>query len=146
MMIRTVLAVAAVALGMTAVAAQVNDPIAARKALMKANGQHAAALSKMVKGEDPFDAAKVDAAFAHWADTASKLPNLFPDNSKTGETRALPAIWEKRADFNAMIARFAKDVADNRDKAKTLDGLKAVFPVIGKDCGDCHQANRRPQT
>ena len=40
MMIRIVLAVAVVALGVTAVAAQ-QDPIAARKALMKANGAQA---------------------------------------------------------------------------------------------------------
>ena len=30
--------------------------------------------SKMVRGEDPFDAAKVNAAFAQWAETAQKLP------------------------------------------------------------------------
>ena len=38
-MIRTVFAVAAIALGVTAAIAQ-QDPIAARKALMKANGDH----------------------------------------------------------------------------------------------------------
>ena len=46
--------VAVFALGTTAVSGQ-QDPIAARKALMKANGQAAGDLAKMVKGEAPFD-------------------------------------------------------------------------------------------
>ena len=56
-------AVAVVAFGVTAVLAQ-QDPIAARKALMKANGQNAAAVSKMVKGDAPFDLATAKTAFA----------------------------------------------------------------------------------
>ena len=52
-MIRTVLAVAtmaAIALGACAAVAQ-EDPIKARKALMKANGDQAKILSDMSKGE-----------------------------------------------------------------------------------------------
>ena len=71
---------------------------------------------------------------------------LFPDSSKTGDTRALPAIWEKRSDFQAAVQKFGKDVADNLDKVKTLDGLKAAMPVVGKNCADCHQAFRKPAT
>jgi drug/metabolite transporter (DMT)-like permease len=33
----------------------------------------------MMRGQAPFDAAKVDAAFAQWADTAQKLPGLSFD-------------------------------------------------------------------
>ena len=90
---RIVLAVGAVALAVTAVAAQ-SDPIAARKALMKKNGDEAKGVTAMVKGEAPFDAAKAHAAFTTFADSAAKAPALFPDNSKTGgDTAALPAIW-----------------------------------------------------
>ena len=32
----------------------------------------------MMTGKAPFDAKAVDAAFAQWADTAQKLPSLFP--------------------------------------------------------------------
>ena len=98
----TACAVAALAatLGATAVVAQ-QDPIAARKALMKANGQNAGLMVKMVKGEVPYDTAKVTAAFDQWTDTAKKLPGLFPDNSKDGDTRALPAVWTERAKFDA---------------------------------------------
>lgn len=77
-------AVAVVAFGVTAGVAH-QDPIAASKALMKANGQNAGVVSKMVNGEQRFDAAKVQAAFTQWAETAQKLPTLFPESSKIGE-------------------------------------------------------------
>jgi cytochrome c556 len=132
-----------VAIGTGAVIAQ-SDPIAARQALMKGNNDNAIIAVKMMRGQEPFDAAKVDAAFAQWADTAQKLPGLFPDNSKTGqETRALPKIWETKSDFDAKAAAFGKAVAENRDKAKaSLDGLKAAIPVVGKGCDNCHEDYR----
>jgi cytochrome c556 len=143
-MIRTVLAMAAVAVGVTAVMAQ-SDPVSQRKALMKENGQQAAAASKMVKGEEPFDVTKVNAAFAQWTETASKLPSLFPEPPKAGEeTRALPKIWEAKSDFDAKIAAFSKAVVDNKDKVKTLDELKVAMPLVGKACGNCHEPYRRP--
>ena len=78
---RIVLAVAMIAVGVTAVVAQ-SDPIAARKALMKANNDNARNLVRITRGEEPYDAAKVNAAFAQWAETAQKFGALFPDNSK----------------------------------------------------------------
>ncbi len=53
-MIRTVLAIV-IALGVTAAVAQ-EDPIKARKALMKTNGQQAKIVGDMAKGDTPFDA------------------------------------------------------------------------------------------
>src|SRR6476619_2117139 len=125
-----VLAVAMIAVGVTAVVAQ-SDPIAARKALMKANNDNASNLVKMMRGETPYDAAKVNAAFAQWAETAQKFQALFPDNSKTGgNTRATPKIWETRSDFEAKVAAFGKAVADNRDKAKNLDEVKVALAAV----------------
>jgi len=100
----------------------------------------------MVKGEEPFDVTKVNAAFAHWAEAAQKMPGLFPEPPKAGEeTRALPKIWESKADFEAKIAAFSSAVAENKDKAKTLDELKVALPNIGKACGGCHEPYRKPQ-
>lgn len=123
------------------------DPIAARKALMKENGKQARTLVQMMRGQAPFDAAKVDAAFAQWSDTAQKLPTLFPDNSKTGgETRATAKIWQTKSDFDAKAAAFGKATADNRDKAKaSVDGLKTAVAAIGKTCDACHEDYRQPQ-
>ena len=130
-------------LGAGAVVAQ-TDPIAARMALMKGNNDNATVVVQMVKGQAAFDAGKVDAAFAQWAETAQKLPGLFPDNSKTGQkTRAAPKIWMTKADFDAKAAEFAKVVAGNRDKAKaSLVGLRAAVPVVADACDNCHKDYR----
>jgi cytochrome c556 len=95
----------------------------------------------MMRGLAPFDAAKVDAAFAQWADTAQKLPSLFPNTSKTGQkTRASSKIWLTKTDFDAKSAAFGKAVAENRNKAKTsLDGLRAAIPAVANACDACHK-------
>jgi cytochrome c556 len=138
-----VAAALAMALATTAVVAQ-SDPIAARKALMKGNNDGAIAMVRMMRGQLPFDVAKVDAAFAQWEETAQKLSGLFPDNSKTGgKTHASPKIWASKADFDIKAAALGKAAAENRDKAKaSLDGLKAAIPVVGKACDNCHEDYR----
>jgi cytochrome c556 len=143
MIIRTVLAVAAVAFGVTAVAAQMNDPIAARKALMKANGEQAQIGNKMAKGEESFDLAKAKKIFVTFQDASEKAPNLFPDNSKTGgDTAALPAIWEKKADFEAKLAKLGADAKAADAAVKDLDTFKLQFAEVTKNCGGCHQPYR----
>ncbi|HEY5216885.1 MAG TPA: cytochrome c [Pseudolabrys sp.] len=146
MLLRITIAALAVVLSVGAVMAQ-SDPIAARQSLMKHNNDNAKAVLQMMRGQAAFDAAKVDAAFAQWADTAQKLPGLFPDNSKTGsDTRATPKIWLNKNDFDAKAAAFGKAVAENRDQAKaSLDGLKAAIPIVGKACDACHEDYRVPK-
>ena len=136
-------AIAAIAaIGTTAVVAQ-SDPIATRQNLMKGNDQNARVVIRMMRGRAPFDAAKADAAFAQWADTAQKLPGLFPDHSKTGgDTRASPKIWQNKADFDAKAAALAKSVAENRSKAKDLDGLKTAVNAVAPACDNCHELYR----
>ena len=143
-----ILAAAALVVGVlsaSAVLAQ-QDPIAARKALMKGNNDGAILVVQMMRGRAPFDAAKVDAAFAQWADTAKKFGALFPDDAKTGgKTRAAPKIWENKQDFEAKLAAFGKAVEENRAKAASLDGLKLAIPAIGKTCDNCHEDYRLSQ-
>jgi len=142
-MFRITFAVAAIALAATAAIAQ-QDPIAARKALMKANGDEAKIGAAMAKGEAPFDLDKAKKIFATWEDAAGKMPSLFPDNSKTGgDTAAAPKIWESMDDFKAKFAKFGADAKDAAAKVTDLDSFKAAFGSIGKnDCGGCHQDYR----
>ena len=143
MFVRIILAALAVGFSVGAAIAQ-QDPVTTREDLMKQNNDHANAVVQMMRGQAPFDAAAVDAAFKQWADTAQKLPGLFPDNSKTGgDNRASPKIWLNKKDFDAKAAAFAKAVAENHDKAKSsLEGLRAAIPVVGKACDDCHKDYR----
>jgi cytochrome c556 len=147
-MIRTMFAVAAVALGVSVAVAQ-QDVIKERKDIMKANGDQAKIGASMVKGEVPFDLAAAQKIFATYALAASKMPDLFPDNSKTGEdTAALPKIWEDMADFKARFAKFGDDAKAAGTSVKDLDSFKTAFGDIGKnDCGGCHQLYRaKPKT
>jgi len=142
-MIRAVFAFAVIALGLGVAVAQ-QDPIAARKALMKTNGDEAKIGAAMLKGEAPFELEKAQKIFASWQDAAAKMPALFPDNSKVGgETAADPEIWENMDDFKARFAKFGVDAKDAAAKVTDLDSFKAAFGSIGKnDCGGCHEKYR----
>ena len=139
---RTVLAVSAIAIGVTAVAAQ-SDPIAARRAHMKEVGAQTKTGSGMAKGEIPYDQKKAEGVFAAYVKAATDLPTLFPDTSKIGgDTAALPAIWANKADFDSKAAKFAADAKQAQTQVKDLDTFKASFSGVTKNCGGCHETYR----
>jgi cytochrome c556 len=141
-MFRTMLAVTAIAVGITAVAAQ-SDPIAARKQHMKDIGAQTKTGAGMAKGEVPYDQAKAQGVFQGYVAAGEKLPDLFPETSKTGgDTAALPAIWTSMADFRAKAAKFVEDSKAALVSAKDLDSFKNAFSGVTKNCGDCHQTYR----
>jgi cytochrome c556 len=145
MMKRVVLAVAVAALGVTAVLAQ-SDPIAARKAIMKENNNQGRILRDMADGKRPFDLTTAKKAFATFQSASAKLPDLFPESSKVGDTRALPTIWEKSAEFKAAAAKFGSDAKAAEASTKDMESLKTAFAEVGKNCGSCHQNFRKPQS
>lgn len=142
---RVLVVVGALLLGMGAVWAQ-QESVKEAQTLMKANGKNAGAVAAMVKGEKPYDQATVDSALAQFADTAKKLPNLFPASAKgvklEGDYSTSPKVWEDKAGFDEKIASFAKVVSEAKGKIKDLDSLKANFPAVGKACGSCHETFR----
>jgi cytochrome c556 len=138
-----ILLAATVALAGAAIA-QPADPIATRQALMKQNGKDIGAAMKMVKGEEPFDAAKAQAIFTNMNSVAMKFGNHFPAGSNTGgNTEAAPAIWEKPAEFKAAVAKFQADTkAAMAAKPATLDAFKAQFGTVAGNCRSCHEGFR----
>jgi cytochrome c556 len=84
-MIRTLRAIVVAGLAVSVATAQQN-PIAARKALMKNNGDQAKIGAAMAKGA-PFDLAIAHKIFATFEDTAVKAPALFQEKS-VGEATA----------------------------------------------------------
>jgi cytochrome c556 len=142
---RIVVVAAVLAFSAGAVVAQ-QDQVKRTQAMMKDNGKNAGALSAMVKGEKPYDQATVNAALAQFEDTAKNLPTLFPESMKglklEGDYDPSPKIWDDKAGFESQINSFAKVVADAKGKIKNLDTLKAELPVIGKQCGGCHETFR----
>jgi len=142
-MLRIVLALAALASGVTAVAAHKRD-ISERQSLMKRSGEQAKIGSLMMRSEIAFELAKAHAIFATFADKAAKLPNLFPDDSRTGETRARPAIWEKPAEWKAAIDKFGADTDEARAHTTDLETFKVAFRNVGRNCLSCHETFRGP--
>jgi cytochrome c556 len=126
---KLIVAFAALLLGVTAAGAQrCPEFIQKRQTLMKKSGEEAKIGTAMIKGERPFDAAKVQEIYAAFAEDAKQMPTLFPDCSKAGaKTTAAPVIWQIKA---------------AQDNGKDLDALKANFQTIGKNCSNCHQTFR----
>jgi cytochrome c556 len=146
-MIRTLCGVVLIGIATSAASAQ-QDPIAARKALMKENGDQAKIGAAMVKGETPFDLAKARKIFATFQDTAAKGPALFQENLIDQPTAddpysASPEIWKSMDDFKARLAKLGSDAKAADASVKDLESFKVTFGNIGRnDCGGCHEKYR----
>lgn len=133
-----------IAVGSTAALSQ-SAAIGQRKEGMKAVGAAAKDTGAMMRGEAPFDMAKVQAALKTYIESAKKQPDLYPDDSKTGgETTVLPAIWEKKAEFNAIFTKWAADSTAAQTAIKDEASFKTEWPKVMSNCGTCHKAFRVP--
>ena len=117
------------------------DAIAKRRALMKDNGAATKTVVDMLKGA-PFDLAAVQAALKTYAAAAAQAPADFPDDSKTGDTNALPAIWDNKADFNARFVKLGQDAAAAAAAITDQASFKTQIPAVLKNCGGCHELYR----
>jgi cytochrome c556 len=138
-MIRVLCAIAAVAFGTTMVMAQNLPVIKQRQEIMKHSDDDLKLLTKMTRGEAPYDSAKVTAAYTAMEAGYKKVQMLFPEDSKTGEkTRAQPKIWENRADFDAKMADLIKVAGEAKVKATSEASFKEIHPAVVKACDNCH--------
>ena len=143
-MIRALSVVAAIAISATAVYAQ-NAAIDQRQAAMKAIAAAAKEPGAVMKGEAKFDLQKIHGSLAVYEEQATKLKSLWPDDSNSGATRALPSVWTKKDEF---IARFDKLAADAKAAAASIKdeaSFKAEWPKVMSNCGGCHREYRKPQ-
>jgi cytochrome c556 len=139
-MLRIVAAVAALGIGATIAYAQNLDAIKNRRDVMKAIANAGITNFKMMKGEAPFDLAKVQAGLKIYQDEAAKLKGLFPADSKTGgDTDASPKIWQERPQFNAAIETFINGAKAAASTIKDEQTFKAEYPKVVTSCGGCHK-------
>jgi hypothetical protein len=142
-MIRTLLISGVLAIGVTSVMAQ-SDPIATRKDSMKQIGRANADVAKISRGEAPFKLETVQAALKIMQDASKAMPALYPDTARTGgETRALPRIWETKADFNTQFEKFGKDAAAASANIVDEATFKASYGEVLRNCDACHDAYRQ---
>jgi len=140
-MLRSALTFAALMCSVTLTFAQ-SDVISARKDLMKRLGDAGDELVKMDKGQAPFDLAKVQAYLKASVEAAETGPKLFPESSKTGDTRVAPKVWETPDDFAAKWTSFGKLARDGQANVKDEASFKASFSTVDRSCVDCHRNYR----
>lgn len=144
-MLRPAFAFACILAGLTASilsAPAQDDPIAARKTVMRSFGAASRDPGLMLRGEAPFDLSKVEASLKIFADGAEKLPALFPENSKSGDTKAAPAIWTEKAKFDAIANKLASDATAAAGSIKDEASFKATMPGVLGACAACHRDYR----
>ncbi len=119
------------------------DPIAARKALMKRNGQEARAAFLMVRERTPYDPVAAAEAMNALAADMEILPTLFPPGSETGDTDAAPDIFTNMDDFKALAAKLGADAKAAAEAAPNgLAAFTTAFNAIDGDCSACHRKYR----
>lgn len=119
-------------------------PAEDREAIMKERGKIVGGLSKVVKGETPFDAAAVLEQLKALQANADKVDvaALWPEGSQ-GDTEASPKIWEDMAGFQAAHDKYKADVtAIVAAPPADVAALQAAVGTVGKDCGGCHELYR----
>ncbi len=129
--------------------AQNNDAVEQRQKLFKSMTPSAKAGKAMLQGRKAFDLATAKKIFENYKDAAEKLEPLFPDDSKTGQskdghkTMALPAIWTDKADFDARMKKFKDDAANAVLSVKDAASFKTAWGQVMPSCGGCHKIYRK---
>ena len=130
--------------GISSSDAQMSDITKQRVSAMKQNGGNMKKLGAAVAAGDNAAAA---AAAAAVNEVASRIPSLFPQGSGADDTNAKPDIWQDFAGFrkiaNDLESAAAKIVAD-ANAGNLGSDPKAVVGSLGKNCGACHKAFRKP--
>ena len=74
------------------------------------------------------------------------LLKYFPENSKEGfKTESLPAIWENKEEFNALMTKSSNDMIELASIIETTDDIKgSIGKFMWANCKSCHTKFRAP--
>ena len=115
-----------------------------RMMAMKSLGDSMKALSLMVTGKAPYDAAETKKIAVAIKGHAEAIPKLFPKGSISGPSEALPNIWTDWETFTGLagsLEKLSDDLGAAADTGKAAS--LAVFAKMGKTCSGCHQDFRK---
>jgi cytochrome c556 len=118
-----------------------------RKAAMTLQGKYMGPLGAMAQGKAPYDA-KIVQRNAEFLAALSKMPwDGFDASTKGEKSAALPAVWDKAAEFKQAAERLENETAKLVQVAKSGDegAVKAQIGATGKACGGCHENFREKQ-
>ena len=81
------------------------------------------------------------------ADLGAQAKVLFPAGSNTGETEALPLIWEAKEQdqFKKLVSALEVSSAKLKDAVAASDkpAAMAAFKALGESCKGCHDRYRK---
>lgn len=145
-MMRSILIVAAILLGVTAVVAQ-QDIAEQQDKLMKTLARPMyGVLGRTVRGQSAYDQAAIDAALLQLEENVGKIANVFATNPKEdvfdADYGSSQKIWQNKADFESKIPPVAKAITDAKGKIRDADSLKVAYTAINDRCNDCHETYR----
>ncbi len=127
-------------------AAEPEDIIKYRQAVMKANAGHMAASAAIINGKVDF---KSDLAYHAKAIEAinKDVAALFPKDSDFGDTEALDAVWKKNAEFRKSAQNAARKAEAFARAVAAGDGKNygARFRELNDACKACHKDFRKEE-
>ena len=129
----------------SAAMADAKASIEARQACMKANGAMMKVMVPIIKGEQPYDKAAIDASIANAQKACGGWADWWGADTKPGgavKTEAKAEIWSDAAGFEAAGKAYV--TAEAAVQASTDEAsFKAAFPALGKACQGCHEKFRQ---
>ncbi len=137
----------AILIGGLPVAEAADEPeniIKYRRNVMKAVGGNMGNLAMVAKGNFSFTGNLVANARGIRVGLGMAAP-LFPEGTETGETNALPKLWEDKAGFEAALRDSIAAADDMIAAAETGDmpTIIGALQALGKTCGGCHKPYRK---
>ena len=117
-----------------------------RQAVYKIVAGNFGPLSQVAQGKAEFKAESAVRQATRLSQIATFVGDAYPEISKEGKTRALPAVWSNRKEFDQLVQDFQAhtrtlaEVVENSSSAG--EELKAAVAAVGNDCKACHDKFR----
>ena len=119
----------------------VEEIIKERKSIFSKNYKTAKRVQGLASNGNLDEAKKL---MIEMSDNYKRLLDLFPENSKVGfKTKALPAIWENKDEFNLLMTKASSNMIE---LTSAIDEAEDVKATLGKQmwssCKSCHSKFR----
>lgn len=109
---------------------------------MKAMSDATKAIGAVKTGVLPYSADVMRRAADELALHGEAAKALFPENSATGKSEALPVIWAEREGFDQILNELLNAAARLNSEAENEAAALKIADEIAATCKDCHAKYR----
>jgi len=111
-----------------------------RMEVMKSFGAAMKSISRMARGKEAVDTARVAGVAKKIGDHSATLVGLFPAGSHGGVSQASPEIWANPAGFRKSAESMTRAAGQLLSAAQSGDApmIKSAFRALGRTCSACH--------